>query len=104
MLIAAQSSGQLGFHWALKSKAFWESQFPPAELRFFQGVLLTFSEDLVMEMKRKKNWVKISIRDSATGVEGKDFPRLFVPFKRPEKFMSRRYQGNGLGLSLEGSS
>jgi hypothetical protein len=37
MLIAAQSSGQLGLRRALKSKAFLESQFPPAELRFFQG-------------------------------------------------------------------
>jgi hypothetical protein len=36
-----------------------------------------------MEIKRKKNWVKVSIQDSPTGVEGKHWPRVFVPSSNP---------------------
>lgn len=86
----------------MKSKALLEGQFPPAELRFMQRELLTFSDDPTMEMKRKKDWVKITIQDSGIGIEEKDIPRIFVPSKQADKFMSRQYQGMGLSLSLAG--
>jgi len=48
----------------------------------------------------KENNIFVSVSDSGIGISAEYFPFLFEPFMQEERGYSRRYEGNGLGLSL----
>ena len=59
-------------------------------------------EDVKVEifLKREKEKISLSIKDSGNGIEAKDLPFVFNRFYTADKARSRKYGGVGLGLSL----
>ncbi|UCF90635.1 MAG: HAMP domain-containing protein [Desulfobacterales bacterium] len=47
-----------------------------------------------------KEFIKISVCDTGTGIKPEDLKRIFDPFEQVENSMSRKFQGTGLGLAL----
>lgn len=48
----------------------------------------------------EKNGVVVSVKDSGIGITEKYLPELFSPFSQEEQGYTRKYEGNGLGLTL----
>jgi len=55
---------------------------------------------LKAELVNEKRMLKISVKDNGTGIKEKDIERIFKPFEQAEEYLTRRYEGAGLGLSL----
>ncbi|MDP2304211.1 MAG: PAS domain S-box protein [Ignavibacteria bacterium] len=55
-------------------------------------------EILIAEHKTGK--IMVEVKDTGIGISEKHLPRLFEPFRQEEQGYSRRFDGNGLGLSL----
>jgi signal transduction histidine kinase len=45
-------------------------------------------------------FVEISVSDTGIGIEAAELPKLFQPFVQLEHFLTKAYQGTGLGLAL----
>lgn len=50
--------------------------------------------------KDEINHLIVEIKDSGIGISEEYLPNLFQPFRQEEQGYSRKYEGNGLGLSL----
>jgi signal transduction histidine kinase len=50
--------------------------------------------------KKQSGNVKISVSDTGIGLNPEDFDRIFNPFDQVEGYLTSRFQGTGLGLSL----
>jgi len=50
--------------------------------------------------RNKKNELSVEISDTGIGISEEYLPNLFLPFRQEEQGYSRKYEGNGLGLSL----
>jgi signal transduction histidine kinase len=50
--------------------------------------------------KNKENNIFVSVLDSGIGITEEYLPHIFEPFMQEERGYSRRFEGNGLGLSL----
>jgi len=50
--------------------------------------------------RNKNNEVNVEIEDTGIGISEEYLPNLFLPFRQEEQGYSRKYEGNGLGLSL----
>ena len=49
---------------------------------------------------KDENNVTIEVRDTGIGIIKEDLGRLFSPFIQIENYLSRKYEGSGLGLSI----
>ncbi len=49
---------------------------------------------------RIDNMLEISVTDNGIGIATKDLARLFQPFQQLNSYMTREYEGTGLGLIL----
>jgi PAS domain S-box-containing protein len=50
--------------------------------------------------RNKNNELCVEISDTGIGISEEYLPNLFMPFRQEEQGYSRKYEGNGLGLSL----
>ena len=44
--------------------------------------------------------ISFSVSDTGIGISGDFLSKIFLPFEQEDSFLSRRYQGSGLGLSI----
>ncbi|WP_299219276.1 PAS domain-containing protein [uncultured Aquimarina sp.] len=55
---------------------------------------------VVVNVKAKKNSIRISIKDSGIGIGKDNLKKIFDPFIQESIGLSRKYEGTGIGLSL----
>jgi PAS domain S-box-containing protein len=55
---------------------------------------------VVLIDNNKENSITITISDTGIGISEEYIPHIFEPFMQEERGYSRRFEGNGLGLSL----
>jgi signal transduction histidine kinase/sensor domain CHASE-containing protein len=60
----------------------------------------TVFADIDANLQHNPPQVKISVTDTGIGIENKNIPLLFAPFKQLDSGTMRRYEGTGLGLSI----
>jgi len=48
----------------------------------------------------KRNFIKISVKDTGIGIKEQDLPHIFERFHRADSGYSRTHEGTGIGLSL----
>jgi signal transduction histidine kinase/CheY-like chemotaxis protein len=51
-------------------------------------------------VKKKKNYLAISVQDTGIGIKKKDYPKLFGSFQQLDSGMNRGITGTGLGLAI----
>ena len=56
--------------------------------------------EIVVDVKNKKEYVEISVRDNGIGIEVNNLDMIFDRFKQVDKSLSRNTEGTGIGLSL----
>jgi len=66
------------------------------------AVKFSFEEGLVVisVSPEQKDRVRIDVEDSGSGIDQKDFDKLFVAFRKLKSGSENRYPGSGLGLAL----
>lgn len=74
-------------------------------IQIFQNLIdnaikYTNEGEVILLISDKKESVDISVVDSGIGISEEFIERLFEPFSQEEHGYTRRYDGNGLGLSL----
>jgi signal transduction histidine kinase len=58
------------------------------------------SVSINVEKNEDAQEVKVTIEDSGIGISQEFLDKMFEPFTQEDRGYSRRYEGNGLGLSL----
>ena len=48
----------------------------------------------------ENNWLEVTVEDTGIGISEEFMNRIFQPFMQEDRGYSRKYEGNGLGLSL----
>ena len=56
--------------------------------------------NVTIEARRSGNFVQVSIIDTGIGISKNDMDKLFQPFKQLNRYITREYEGTGLGLAL----
>jgi sensor domain CHASE-containing protein/signal transduction histidine kinase len=65
------------------------------------AIKFSYENGLVKIGARKKgDMVEITVKDTGIGIKPEDQSKLFKPFSQVDSFLSKQYQGTGLGLSL----
>ncbi len=65
------------------------------------AIKFSFENGLVKIGARKKgDMVEIMVMDTGIGIKPEDQSKLFKPFSQVDSFLSKQFQGTGLGLSL----
>ena len=65
------------------------------------AIKFSYENGLVKIGARKKgDMVEITVKDTGIGIKPEDQGKLFKPFSQVDSFLSKQYQGTGLGLSL----
>ena len=57
-------------------------------------------DEIIVDVKNKKEYVEISVRDNGIGIEVNNLDMIFDRFKQVDKSLSRNTEGTGIGLSL----
>jgi signal transduction histidine kinase/sensor domain CHASE-containing protein len=60
----------------------------------------TYYDNTETNLQHNTPLVKIAVTDTGIGIENKNLPLLFAPFKQLDSGTMRRYEGTGLGLSI----
>lgn len=64
------------------------------------AIKYTIKGYICLAIEGDSNRMKVSIEDTGIGISEEYLENLFEPFMQEERGYSRRYEGNGLGLSL----
>jgi PAS domain S-box-containing protein len=65
------------------------------------AIKFSYENGLVKIGARKKgDMIEIAVKDTGIGIKPEDQGKLFKPFSQVDSFLSKKYQGTGLGLSL----
>ncbi len=65
------------------------------------AIKFSYDNGLVKIGARKKgDMVEITVTDTGIGIKPEDQSKLFKPFSQVDSFLSKQFQGTGLGLSL----
>ncbi|MCQ1535866.1 PAS domain S-box protein [Methanosarcina sp. KYL-1] len=56
--------------------------------------------NVTIEARRSGNFVQVSVKDTGIGISKNDIDKLFQPFKQLNPYLTREYEGTGLGLAL----
>lgn len=65
------------------------------------AIKFSYENGLVKIGARKKgDMVEITVKDTGIGIKPEDQSKLFKPFSQVDSFLSKQFQGTGLGLSL----
>lgn len=65
------------------------------------AIKFSYENGLVKIGARKKgDMVEITVKDTGIGIKPEDQGKLFKPFSQVDSFLSKQFQGTGLGLSL----
>ncbi len=57
-------------------------------------------DEILVDIKDKKEFIEISVKDNGIGIEDKYLEMIFDRFKQVDKSLSRNTEGTGVGLSL----
>ena len=60
----------------------------------------TFQGDIQVRLEWRGDHVKLSVKDTGTGIPEEELPRLFERFHRVQGAKGRSYEGSGIGLAL----
>ena len=60
----------------------------------------TFEGAITVRLGLEEQCACLTVRDTGTGIEGRELPRLFERFHRIEGARSRSHEGSGIGLAL----
>jgi len=65
------------------------------------AIKFSYENGLVkIEARKKGDLVEITVTDTGIGIKPEDQSKLFKPFSQVDSFLSKQFQGTGLGLSL----
>jgi signal transduction histidine kinase len=65
------------------------------------AIKFSYENGLVKIGARKKgDMLEITVKDTGIGIKPEDQSKLFKPFSQVDSFLSKQFQGTGLGLSL----
>ncbi|MCK5086899.1 MAG: hybrid sensor histidine kinase/response regulator, partial [Melioribacteraceae bacterium] len=53
-----------------------------------------------LSLKQSSKHGIVEVKDSGIGISDEYLPKLYAPFSQEEQGYSRKFEGNGLGLSL----
>ena len=67
---------------------------------FENAIKYTTTGHIYLSVDGSNDKVKVSLEDTGIGIAEDYMGRLFEPFMQEERGYSRRFDGNGLGLSL----
>ncbi len=56
--------------------------------------------NVTIEAQHSGNFVQVSVIDTGIGISKNDMDKLFQPFKQLNRYITREYEGTGLGLAL----
>ncbi len=60
----------------------------------------TLHGEVVLTLRRHRGMVRLSVRDTGSGIPAHELPRMFERFHRIEGAAGRTYEGTGIGLAL----
>ena len=60
----------------------------------------TFEGEIAVELREDRDLVRLTVRDSGTGIPDHELPKLFDRFHRVEGAQGRSFEGSGIGLAL----
>jgi signal transduction histidine kinase len=73
-------------------------KLPPAN---FDSYRITAKGDAItVAVRRKDNYLQVSVTDTGEGISAKDLPNIFERFYRVDKSRARATGGSGLGLTI----
>ncbi len=64
------------------------------------AVKYTSEGSIIIKVDKNKDEIKVIIEDTGIGMSEEFMTRMYEPFRQEERGYSRRFEGNGLGLSL----
>jgi signal transduction histidine kinase len=60
----------------------------------------TFEGEIVVTLREQEGAVRLTVRDTGTGIGADELPKLFDRFHRVEGAQGRSFEGSGIGLAL----
>jgi PAS domain S-box-containing protein len=64
------------------------------------AVKFTDQGEVVVQCRRDKEWIVVTIRDTGIGIDPKHHESIFEPFRQADTGLARKREGTGLGLSI----
>jgi signal transduction histidine kinase len=55
---------------------------------------------VTIEAQHSGDFIQVSVKDTGIGITKSDMDKLFEPFKQLNSYITREYEGTGLGLAL----
>ena len=93
----------VGCHWCDVKESWLAELHPPTETEKIVDNAVKYTEkgNITINIKRNENKnLVVEVMDTGIGIANDYLPNLFEPFSQEEMGYSRKYEGNGIGLTL----